>query len=115
MSFSAFSLGGLAGLDLLGELPGVELADGEEFEDAVLHVLQAVVVLVEHLRGVVEVEVVVGPGVPGQLGDPLQVGPDDLGLHRLAAGPLQPAQLALDLGPGLARAGRACRASRGGP
>ena len=37
-------------LDLLGELPGAELADGQELEHAVLDVLQAVVVLVEHLR-----------------------------------------------------------------
>ena len=56
-------------------------------------------VLVEHLRGVVEVEVVVRSGVPGQFRDPLQVGPDHLGFHRLATGPLQAAQLALDLGP----------------
>ncbi len=88
-------------VDLLGQLPGPELPDGQEFQHAVLHVLQAVVVLVEHFVGVVQVEVVVGAAVPGQFGDPLQVGADDLGLHRLAPGAFQPAQLALDLDAGL--------------
>ncbi len=37
-------------LDLPLELAGAELPDGEEFEHAVLHVLQAVVVLVEDAR-----------------------------------------------------------------
>ena len=45
-----------------------------------------------------EVEVVVRARVPGQLGDPFEVGADDLRLHRLAARALEPAELALDLG-----------------
>ena len=36
----------------------------------------------------------------GKLRDPLEVGPDDLGFHRLATRPFQPAQLALDLRSG---------------
>ena len=41
---------------------------------------------------------VVGAGVPRQLRDPLQIGADDLRFHRLAAGALQAAELALDFG-----------------
>ena len=94
----------LAGrLDFLRQLLGAELADGQELEDAVLHVLQPVVVLVEDLGGVVEVEAVVRPRVPGELGHPFEVGPDDLAFHRLPAGPLQSPEFALDLGPGLLR------------
>src|SRR5262249_57364462 len=37
---------------------GVELADGEGLEDPVLDLLEVVVVLVEHLAGVPDVEVV---------------------------------------------------------
>ena len=78
-------------------MPGAELPHGQELEDPVLDVLQAVVVLVENLGGVLQLELVVGAGVPGQLGDPLEVGADDLGLHRLAPGAFQAAELALDL------------------
>ena len=84
-------------LDLLGQLPGAKLAHGQELEHPVLDVLEAVVVFVEHLARVVEIELIVGAGVPGELGDPLEVGADDLGLHRFPPGPLQPSQLALDL------------------
>ena len=69
-------------LDLLGQLLRAQLADGEELEHAVLHVLEAVVVLVEDAAmRMLEVEVVVGAGVPGQLGDPLEVGADHLRFH----------------------------------
>ena len=58
-------------------------------------------VLVEDLGGAVELQAVVRARAPGQLRDPLQVGADHLGLHRLAPGALQAAQLALDLLPRL--------------
>jgi hypothetical protein len=80
-----------------------QLAHGEELEHAVLDVLQAVVVLVEDLGGARQVELVVGAGAPRQLGDPLEVGADDLRLHRLAPGALEAAELALDLLPRLLR------------
>jgi len=87
--------------DLALEFSGAELPDGEEFEDAVLHVLQAIVVLVEDPDGLLEVEVVVRSGTPGELRDPFEVGADDLGVHRLAPRASQPSQLALDLGADL--------------
>src|ERR1044071_7498871 len=46
---------------------------GEELQDAVLRVLQPVVVLVEDRRRAVDVEHVVRARVPRQLGDPLEV------------------------------------------
>ena len=53
-------------------------------------------VLLEDLLGAVQVELVVGALAPGQLGDPLQVGADDLVLRGLGRRPVEPAQLALD-------------------
>ena len=58
-------------------------------------------VLVEDPDGLLEVEVVVRSGAPGELRDPFEVGADDLGVHRLAPRASQPTQLALDLGAGL--------------
>ena len=55
---------------------GLELAHGEELDQAVLDLLDVVVVLVEHLAGVLEVEVVLGALAPGQRDDPLEVGAD---------------------------------------
>ena len=56
---------------------GLELADHEVFEDALLDLLQAVVVLVEHRAGVLEVEIVIGEHGPGHVGQPLEVGARD--------------------------------------
>ncbi len=66
---------------------GVQLADREVLEDPVLDLLEVVVVLVEHLARVIDVEVVLGLLVPGQLDQPLEVGADDpvLGGRRAAA------------------------------
>ena len=58
------------------------LADGEELEDAVLDLLDVVVVGVEHLARVREVEVVLGALVPRQRRHPLEVGADDAVLGR---------------------------------
>ena len=87
----------LAGLlELFLELLRAQLAHGEELEHAVLHVGKPVVVLVEHRLRVRQIEVVVRPRVPRQLGDPLEIRADDLRFHRLAAGALEAAELALD-------------------
>ncbi len=51
---------------------------------------------VEDLRGLGDLQVFLSGLVPRQLGDMLEKGPDDLGLHRLAADPAQPAELAID-------------------
>ena len=76
---------------------GLELAHGQVLEDAVLDLLEVVVVAVEDLARVRDVEVVLARDVPGQGDDPVEVGADD---RVLGAGRLQ-----------FARAGRA----RGGP
>ena len=76
---------------------GFELAHGEELEDAVLDLLDVVVVLVEHLAGVREVEVVLGRLVPRQRRDPLQVGADDAVLGGLRRQALEPVELAVGL------------------
>ena len=53
-----------------------ELPHGEILKDPFLHLLQIVVVLVEHFGGSLEVEVVLRPLGPGQLNDPLEIGSD---------------------------------------
>ena len=55
----------------------LELAHRQELEDAVLDLLEVVVVAVEDLAGVRHVEVVVAVHVPGQRDDPVQVRADD--------------------------------------
>jgi hypothetical protein len=76
---------------------GLELAHREELEDAVLDLLDVVVVLVEHRAGVRKVEVVLGGLVPGQRRHPLQVGADDPVLGGLRREVLQALELAVDL------------------
>ena len=71
----------------------------EELQDPVLRVLEAVVVLVEDARRVREVQPFVAEFAPRQLAHRLDVGADDLGLHRLAAHPLESPQFAVDLLP----------------
>ena len=74
-----------------------QLADREELEHLILHILQPVVVLLEDLRGLLQIERLFGALVPRQLGDGLEVGADDLRLHRFPSGALQPPKLAIDL------------------
>ena len=74
-----------------------ELADGQVLDDAVLHVRQAGVVLVEDPARVGDVQVVLGPDAPRDLGHPVQVGADPAVLGRLLGHLLQPAELALGL------------------
>ena len=76
---------------------GHQLAHGEELEDAVLHLLDVVVVLVEHSARVAQVEVVLGALAPRQRGDPLQVAADHAVLGCRRRQPLEPRQLAVDL------------------
>ncbi|MNZ49806.1 hypothetical protein D3C78_675830 [compost metagenome] len=68
----------------------LEGAHGEEFEDAVLHVVEARVVLVQHLAGVFQVETVLAVDTPGHRGRPVQVVAGD-GVFRRAG--LQDRQL----------------------
>ena len=77
--------------------PAEELADGEELEDPVLHVLQGVVVLVEDPLRLDDVEVLLAPRRPRQLRHELEVAPHDLGFHRLAREALELLPLPVDL------------------
>ena len=73
-----------------------QLANGEIFDDPVLHVMKSRVVLVEDSARVHDVEVVVGADVPRDLRHPVEVGADPAILWRLLRRPLQAAELALD-------------------
>ena len=81
----------------LRRLAPEELADREELEDPVLHVLQGVVVLVEDPLRLDDVEVLLASRRPGQLGDELEVVAQDLRLHRLAGETLELLPLPVDL------------------
>src|SRR4030095_15971885 len=84
----------------VGQAPlAAELAHGQVFEDAVLHVLQAGVVGVQDPAGLADVQGVLRLLAPGELGHGVEPGPDPAVLGALLAGPLQPADLALDGGP----------------
>src|SRR5215211_6325733 len=85
---------------LVGQAPlAAELAHGQVLEDAVLHVLEAGVVGVQDPPGLGDVQGVLGLLAPGELGHGVEPGPDPAVLGALLAGPLQPADLALDGGP----------------
>ena len=83
--------------------PVVHHAHREELQDPVLRVLQPVVVLVQDARRAGDVQPLVAQLAPRQFAHRLDVGADDLGLHRFAAHPLEPLQFAVDF---LARGGR---------
>ena len=68
--------------DLLGQL-----AHGHVLDDALLRLLEAPVILVEDLLGLVEVEVVIGLDAPRQAHQPVDVGADDALLGRCARDP----------------------------
>ena len=78
---------------------------GEVLEDALLDLLEAVVVLVEDPGGFLDVELVVGGDVPGQADQPVDVGPDDTDLGRRGGDPAHPVHF-LDR-PGLDLVGHA--------
>ena len=75
---------------------GLQLAHREVFEDAVLHVPQAVVVLVEDARRLGDVQPVLGLLAPGQLGDRIQPGADPSALGALLVRALELVDLAID-------------------
>ena len=58
--------------DRAGDL-ALKGAHGQELEDAVFHVLQAIVLLVEHGAGVLQIEIVFRGHPPGQLRRPVEV------------------------------------------
>ena len=75
----------------------LQLPDGQELQDAVLHVLETVVVLVQDLLGASQVDLLLCALLPRQLGDPLEEGADDLVLGRLRARALEPPELTIHL------------------
>ena len=75
---------------------GAQLAHGEVLDDAVLDLVEAGVVGVEHGAGVGQVEVVVGALAPRQLEHGVEPRADPAVLHGLRVGALEPADLALD-------------------
>ena len=68
-------------------------AHREVLEDALLDLLEAVVVLVEDAGGFLDVELVVRRGVPGQADEPVHVGPDDPDLRAGRRDPAHPVDL----------------------
>src|SRR5512134_1730196 len=81
----------------------LELPDREVFDDALLHLLQVVVVLLEHLLRGLEVQVVLRRLAPGEFGQPFDVGPGHGRLGRVGVHPLEPPELLLRLLGGLFR------------
>ncbi|KAJ6262412.1 LOW QUALITY PROTEIN: hypothetical protein Dda_3220 [Drechslerella dactyloides] len=59
-----------------------QLADGDEFENPVLHVLETVVILVEHLHRVADAVVLRAALAPGDLRQPVEVVSRDVELGR---------------------------------
>jgi hypothetical protein len=74
-----------------------QLVNRKELQHPVFDVLQAVVILVENLGRLLEIEMILTPFIPRQLGHGLEVAANDLVFHRLAIHTAQPAQLAVDL------------------
>ncbi|MCA9682910.1 MAG: PAS domain-containing protein, partial [Myxococcales bacterium] len=74
-------------------LRGVELEHGHVLEDPLLDLLEVVVVLVEDVADRADLELVLGGDRPGQIDQPLEVGPRDrvLGARRLHL--LEPVEL----------------------
>ena len=83
-----------AGALVLGDVAlDAQLLHREVLDDAVLDVLEAGVVGVEHLARVDGVQHLVGALLPRHGDQPVQVGPDHRGLARLLAHALEPAEL----------------------
>ncbi len=75
----------------------LEPADGQEFEDPVLDLLDVVVVLVEDLARVGQLEVVTGRLVPRERRDPLEISADHAPFGHRGLQPLEPCELAIGL------------------
>ena len=63
---------------------GVQLAHGQNFQDALLDLVQAVMVMVQHLAGMGLIQVIFGGHMPGQRQAGIQIIADDAGLGRVA-------------------------------
>ncbi len=74
-----------------------ELRDRDVLDDAVLHVVEARVIRVEHLPGVLRVETLLGALAPRDREQPVEVVADDGRLGRLVAHALESRELTLGL------------------
>ena len=86
-----------AALVVLHAALGAQLAHGQVLGDALLDVLEARVVSVEHLARMHGIEPLLGASAPGHGDQPVEVGADHRRLARLLAHPLEPAKLLLGL------------------
>ena len=75
----------------------LQLEHGQLFQDAFLHLLHPIVVLVEHLLGIHQVVVVAGIGVPGQGEHRVEVGELHAVVSNLRIHPLQLLQLLVEV------------------
>ena len=75
----------------------LELAHRQIFEDALLDLLEVVMVRIQHLPGPGQVHIVRGLTAPGEFQHPLQIGPDDPVFRRGRGDLFQAAQLPLGL------------------
>ena len=76
---------------------GIELVHAQKFQNAVLDLVQAVVVLVEDGLGILYVQIVLGDLVPGQFAQKFQIGADDIGLGGISVHEGEAAQLLVGL------------------
>ena len=75
----------------------LQAADGQVFHNALLDLVQAVMVLVEHAARAPRVQPVLGAFPPGQVQNPFDIAAADPDFRRAGRHARQPAQLALDL------------------
>ena len=75
----------------------LQTADREVLDDALLHLVEVVVVGVENLAGLLHIDLAAGGDVPGQRYDQLEIGADDRGLRRRRRDALEAADLAVGL------------------
>ncbi|MNK67791.1 hypothetical protein D3C87_871360 [compost metagenome] len=83
----------------------LELVDRQVLEDSLLDLGEVVMVLVQDLPGAGDVQVIRSRAVPGQVHDPVEVGPDDRMLGGAGRQALQPSEFALGFLEGLGRRG----------
>ena len=86
-------------VDFVGKLAGAQLSHCQKLEDAILHVLEAVVVFLENRFGALQIELIVRSLVPRQFRDPFEIGAYHLRFHRLTTGSFESSELALYFGP----------------
>src|SRR3984893_4964665 len=71
----------------------LELAHGEELEDALLDLFEIEMVFVEHGAGVLDIKIVAGGNRPGYADQPVEVGPHHGMLGRFGRDHLEPIEL----------------------